>query len=126
MYRKILHGTSFLSGAEIVGQGCGLIRNIILARFLTKADFGVAALLGMVLSVFELSGKMALSQQVIQSKHGDEAGFVRSVQFTQLAGGSISALLILIGAWPLAHFFHGPSFTSLMALALIPFINGLS
>lgn len=127
VYTKILKGTSFLSASEAVGQGCSLIRNIILARFLTKADFGVAALLGMVLTLFELSGKLALSQQVIQSKHGDEPGFVASVQFTQFVAGSVSALLILVAAWPMAHFFSGPKYlTSIMTLALIPFINGLN
>ncbi len=126
IYQKILKGTSFLSIAEIANQGCSLLRNIILARFLTKADFGVAALLAMVLSLFELSGKLALSQQVIQSKHGDDPRFVSSVQFTQFAAGTIGALLILAAAWPLAHFFSGPQyFTSIMALALVPFINGL-
>jgi O-antigen/teichoic acid export membrane protein len=127
VYRKILKGTSFLSASEVASQGCSLVRNIILARFLAKADFGVAALLGMVLTLFELSGKLALSQQVIQSKQGDEPGFVASVQFTQFAAGTISALLILVAAWPLAHFFSGPRYlTSIMALALIPFISGLN
>ena len=127
IYRKILKGTSFLSASEVVSQGCGLVRNIILARFLTKADFGVAALLGMVLSLFELSGKLALSQQVIQSRHGDEPEFIASVQFTQFIAGTLSALLILIASWPLAHFFSGPNYlASIMALALIPFISGLN
>ncbi len=127
VHRKILKGTSFLSASEVVTQGCSVVRNIILARFLTKADFGVAALLGMVLTLFELSGKLALSQQVVQSKHGDEPGFVGGVQFTQFVAGSISALLILIAAWPLAHFFSGPQYlASIVMLALIPFVNGLN
>lgn len=127
VYRKVLKGTSFLSASEVVSQACGMVRNIILARYLTKADFGVAAILGMVLTVFELSGKLALSQQVIQSKHGDERGFVASVQFTQFVAGAFSALLILAGAWPFAHFFSGPKYLpSIMALALIPLINGLT
>ncbi len=127
VYNKVLKGTSLLSVSELINQGCSLIRNIILARFLTKADFGVAALLGMVLTLFEMSGKLALSQQVIQSKHGDEPGFVGSVQFTQFAAGTFSAILILLAAWPLAHFFSGQQyFTSIISLALIPFINGLN
>jgi len=127
MYRKIFKGTSFLSAAEVVSQGCALVRNMILARFLAKADFGVAALLGMVLTLFELSGKLALSQQVIQSKHGDDPKFISSVQFSQFAAGTLSALLILLAAWPLAHFFSGPQyFTSILALALIPFISGMN
>jgi O-antigen/teichoic acid export membrane protein len=125
--RKVLKGASFLSGSEVINQACGLIRNMILARFLTKADFGVAALLGTILSVFEMTSKMALSQQVIQSEHSDVPAFVNSVHFTQVALASLSALLILIFAWPLAHFFAGPQYMStIMALALIPFLNGFT
>ncbi|HXP58940.1 MAG TPA: oligosaccharide flippase family protein [Dongiaceae bacterium] len=124
---KILKGTSFLSVAEVVTQGCSLARNVILARFLTKSDFGVAAMLGMILTLFEMSGKMALGQQVIQSPHGDEPRFVSAVHFTQFAAGAVSAVLILVLAWPLAQCFPGPQyFASIMMLALIPFITGLN
>jgi O-antigen/teichoic acid export membrane protein len=81
----------------------------------------------MVLTMFELSGKMALSQQVVQSKHGDEAEFVGSVQLTQFAAGILSALMILLADLPLAHIVSSPQcFPSIMALAVIPLINGLS
>ena len=127
VYRKILKGASFLSASEAVSQGCSLVRNIILARFLAKADFGVAALLGMILTLFEMSSKMALGQQVVQSKHGDDPGFVASVHFTQFATGTLSALLILVFAWPLAHVFSGPQYLiSIMMLALIPFVTSLN
>ena len=125
--RKVLKGASFLSGSEVVNQVCSLARNMILARFLAKSDFGVAALLGTILTVFEMTGKMALGQQIIQSEHADKPAFVDSVHFTQLALSILSATLILIFAWPLAHFFAGPQYlTTIMALALVPFINGFT
>jgi len=127
VYLKLFRGASFLSASEVVTQGCSFARNIILARFLTKADFGVAALLGMILILFEMSGKMALGQQVVQSRHGDEPGFVTSMHFTQFAVGTLSALLILAFAWPLSHFFSGPQYlASIMMLALIPFVTSLN
>lgn len=126
-YRKTLKGASFLSLAEVVNQGCSFLRNVILARHLAKADFGVAAVLAMVLTLFELAGKMALGQQVVQSKYGDDQGFVSAVQFTQVALGTVSAFLILGFSWPAAHFFSSPKYlSSIMALALIPFLNSLS
>ena len=126
-FQKILKGTSLLSGSEAVTYGCSLARNIILARFLGKADFGVAATLGMIISVFELASKMALGQQVVQSKYGDDPAFVSSVQFTHLALGTVSTLLILAFSWPLAHFLSGPQYLrSIIILAFVPFINGLT
>jgi len=126
LYRKTLKGASLLSAAEFVNQGCSFARNVILARFLTKADFGVAALLAMILTLLEMTSKMALGQQVVQSRHGDHPAFVDSVQFTQLAAGIFSAVLILLFAWPASHFFSGPRYLpAIMALALIPLVNGL-
>jgi O-antigen/teichoic acid export membrane protein len=126
-YLKVFNGASLLSASEIIGQGCSLVRNIILARFLAKADFGVAALLGMILTLFELTSKMGFGQQVVQSRHGNDPGFLENVHFAQFATGALSALLIAIAALPLAHFFAGPQYlSSIMALALVPFISGLS
>lgn len=123
--RKVLKGTSFLSIAEIVNQGCSLLRNIILARYLAKADFGVAALLGLILTVFEMTSKMALGQQLIQSKNGDDPSFLDHIHCTQLGLSTLSTLLILVFAWPLAHYFAGPQYlASIMLLAFIPFVTG--
>ena len=110
LFRQTLKGAGFLSGAEIANQACSFARNIILARFLTKADFGVAALLAMVLTLFEMTSKMALGQLVVQSKHGEDRAFVDSVQFAQVAVGFGSAALIVIFAWPISHFFAGPRY----------------
>jgi O-antigen/teichoic acid export membrane protein len=125
LHRQALKGASLLSASEFVNQGCSFLRNVILARTLTKADFGVAALLAMVLTLLEMTSKLALGQQVVQSRHGDNPAFVDSVQFTQLAAGVLSAALILILAWPVSHFFSGPRYLpAIMALALIPLVNG--
>ena len=125
--KKTFLGGSFLSVSEVVNQACAMVRNIILARFLTKEDFGIAALLALILTLFEMTGKMALSQQLIQSKYGDEPAYVDSIHFTQLVLGAVSSLLILMCAWPLAHFVTGPQYiSSLLLLGLIPLINGLN
>ena len=127
LFRQTLKGAGFLSGAEIANQACSFARNIILARFLTKADFGVAALLAMVLTLFEMTSKMALGQLVVQSKRGEDRAFVDSVQFAQVSVGLGSAAMLVIFAWPISHFFAGAHyFASILALALIPLVNGLS
>jgi len=119
-------GSSYLSASEIVNQGCSLLRNIILARFLTKADFGVAALLGTILTLFEMTSKMALGQQVVQSRHGDNEAFLDSIHFTQLSLGVLSSLLIMAFAWPLATFVAGPQYIgSILLLGLVPLFSGL-
>lgn len=123
--KKTIQGSSLLSGSEILSQACSMLRNIILARILAKEDFGVAALLGLILTLFEMTGKMAFGQQLIQSKNGDDPSYINSIHFTQLALSTTSTVLILLSAWPLAHFVAGPQYLgSLLLLASVPFING--
>lgn len=125
--RKTIKGSFLLSSSEVINQACSLLRNIILARFLAKEDFGVAALLGLILTLFEMTGKMAFGQQVIQSRHGDDPTYIDSVHFNQLLVSAASTLLILLCAWPLSHFVAGPQyFISILLLGLIPFINGFN
>lgn len=104
-----------------------MARNIILARFLTKEDFGIAALLGLILTLFEMTGKMALGQQLVQSEHGDKPEYIDSLHCTQLVLGFTSTSLICICAWPLAGFLPGTGhLASLLVLGLIPLINGFN
>lgn len=125
--QNIFKGGSYLSGAEIVSQACSIVRNIILARFLTKEDFGIAALLGLILTLFEMTGKMALGQQLIQSKHSNDEAYIDSVHYTQLFLSTVSTVLLVSCAWPLAHFVAGSKyFGSLLLLAMIPLINGFN
>jgi O-antigen/teichoic acid export membrane protein len=126
-FRGVFKGASFLSLSEIIGQACSLIRTIVLARFLAKADFGVAAMLGMILTIFEMSGKMALGQQIVQSKYSREEGFINSLHFNQITLSTTSAILIFASAWPIAHFFVGSQYiVTIMILAVVPLLGGFT
>ena len=123
--QKIFKGAALLSFGQIASYGLSFIRNIIFARVLTKADFGLAAALSMSISLLELVNRMGLGRQIVQAVDGDKPQFQASAHAFQLTIGFISALLILIAAHPIALAFRVPEQTWAFAmLATVPLIRG--
>ena len=124
---KLLSGSAFLVSAEAVSHGCMFLRNMILARLLSKEDFGIAATLALVISFFELAGKMSFGQQIIQSKEGDDPMFQKSSHASQALAGLASAALILGFAYPISRWFGTEAhWQSLMLLCIIPLCTGFA
>ena len=116
-----------LTGAEVINNGCMFLRNLILARILSKGDFGVAASLGLVVSLFELASKLSFGQQVIQSPAGEEPQFEETAHACQALAGTLSAALILLFSYPISHCFGmGAHWGAFMLLAVIPICIGFS
>jgi O-antigen/teichoic acid export membrane protein len=125
--RKVFGGTLIIAAGEGITQACNLIRNIVLARVLTKADFGTAALLGMTVSIFEIGGRLSIENCVIQSKDGERPRFMAVAHLIQVVLGLVSGILIFVAARPMADFFDVPSAAwALRVLALLPLLRSLS
>lgn len=101
--QPLLRSSALLTLNEIAANLCAFFRNFILARVLTKSDFGVAATLAIVISLLEISGKMALGQQVVRARNGGQPDFVGTAHSVQFALGVLSSLLILALAVPFAR-----------------------
>jgi O-antigen/teichoic acid export membrane protein len=124
--RKLLHGTVVLTVGQVVAYGLSFLRNLILARILAKADYGLAAVFGMALTLLEVGGRMAFGIQVIQSKEGDTTGFQDSAHALQFIGGVCSAVLIAGLSRPVAHLFGVPqTWWAFALLAVVPLCQGL-
>jgi len=114
-----------LTFTEGIGFASSLIRNIILARLLTKADFGISATMGLIINLLEFSAKMGVARCLIRDKHGNDPEFVASAHVVQFSVGLISAVIMAAAAWPLAHLFDIPDHVmAVMSLALIPIFRG--
>jgi O-antigen/teichoic acid export membrane protein len=124
---KILGNSTLLSAAEVVNNVCMFLRNLILARILSKADFGIAATLALVVSLFELAGKMSFGQQMTQSMEGDRPEFQKATHASQALAGALSAALIVVFSFPLSHLFGMEAHReALMLLAIIPLCTGFA
>ena len=111
---------------EIVNQGAGFVRNMILARLLTKADFGVAATLAMIITLLEFCAKLGVARFVIQCREGNQKDFIASAHLVQFGAGILSALILAGAAIPMGVLFGLEDRRwALLALALIPVCRGL-
>jgi len=114
-----------LSLGEIAVYGLSFARNLILARILTKTDFGLAAALSVGISLLELVGRMAFGKQIIQNREGNDPRFQSVAHSVQSIVGVASALLVLASAYPMAAVFGVPELAwAFASLALIPLARG--
>ena len=125
-HARIFRGATILTLSRVIGYALSFVRNIVLARMLTKADFGLSAAFATTILMLELSGRSGLPQLIIRSPRGEDSSFMASLQTLQLLGGLISAGLLLAFCQPMARLFGVPEAAgSFAALALIPLLNSL-
>lgn len=123
---KVLRGTALLSFGQVAGYGLSFVRNVILARMLSKADFGLAAAFSMTVILLELCGRISFGRQIIQAKDGDSEEFQATSHSFQLVLGVVGAVLILACSYPIAHIFKAPRIAWAFAcLAVVPLARGL-
>jgi O-antigen/teichoic acid export membrane protein len=116
-----------LSLGEGAGSAAAFVRNMILARLLTKADFGIAAAFALIISLLEFSAKLGISRFVVRDKEGDQPEFLASAHFVQAVAAVLSCLLMMAAAWPLARLFGiAGQVHALLVLAVVPLLNGFN
>lgn len=122
---KIFKSTIVLALGEGTAYGLSFIRNIILARILTKADFGVAAALAMMISMLEFSSKMAIDRVVVQDQDGDKFKFLATAHFVQFVTSVVSTLCMIFAAGSLANIFGLPNERwAFQVISLTPLFKG--
>lgn len=124
---KSLRSSLVLSLGEGINYVASFARNMILARVLTKADFGIAATFAMIITLLEFSAKLGVSRFVIRDEEGEQPEFVATAHFVQGATALLSSLLMMACAWPLAALFGiRDHIAALFVLACVPLLNGLN
>ena len=105
---RLLKSSAILTSGRLLVYSLSFTRNLILVRMLTKADYGLAAVFGLTISLLEVAGRMAFGQQVIQNRDGDSDAFLATSQAFQLITGTCGAVLIAALSIPLARLFNAP------------------
>lgn len=122
----MLRAALLLLTGNAAGSLLLLARNLILARLIPVADYGVASTLALVTTVIEMATAFGLSQHIVQSKDGDDPRFMASVQGFQLLRGVLSGAAVFAIAGPVAAFFQVPEAAwGYRAMALVPVLNAL-
>jgi O-antigen/teichoic acid export membrane protein len=110
----------------LVGYAASFGRNIILARVLSKADFGVAAAISLTVTAFEISSKMSIGQQVVQSRDGENPKFLANAHLCQFLMGLTGAVLLACFGGPMADLFKIPQAKwAFVLVSLLGLLNGL-
>lgn len=101
-----------------------LARNLLVARLIPVADYGVAATFAVAMAAVEMATTLGLQQQIVQDRAGDDARLQAAMQGFQLLRGALAALALLALAGPLAAFLGIPEAAwAYRWLALVPLLN---
>src|SRR5688572_6309995 len=123
---KTLKGSMLLAAGGVLSNCLSFVFNMILARVLTKADFGIAATLGLVITLLEFSAKLGVARFVVQDKEGHQPNFIAAAHLMQFSAGALGAIFMATSAPLLARLFGVPALgATIMWLALVALFRGL-
>src|SRR5262245_15874100 len=126
MRARVLRGSFF----EVGGYGIQLVlrfgSSYVLAQLLFPAAFGLAPLVGIVVSGLAMLSDVAIQPCVIQSKRGDDPAFLNTAFTLQAIRGAVLGALMLLLSKPAAWFYREPELEPLIALGSLQlFVGGL-
>src|SRR5271169_1860490 len=100
-------GVAWTSAFQVVRQVLQVVSVSVLARHVPPAAYGLVAMAALVTSLLETIRDAGIGQALIRER--DLSDEVASTAFwLNCAVGGIAALLVVLGAWPAARFFHQP------------------
>ena len=88
------------------GQGLRVVNSLVLTRLLAPSAFGLMTLVSTLIVGVTLLSDIGLAPSVIQSKRGDEPGFLNTAWTLQALRGGGLWLAALLMAWPASVFYH--------------------
>ena len=103
-------------------QAIRFASNLILTRLLIPHDFGLAALVGMFVNMFQQFSDIGLGPAIIQSPRGDDPRFINTAWTLGVIRGVILWLAACAIAWPVSRIYHEPI---LFPLILVTGFNGV-
>ena len=108
-------------------QACALTRYVLLARILGPEQLGLAAILILTASFFDLISDIGGDRFLIQDPQGDVAQVQSLVQLVLVCRGFLIAAALAIFAWPIAMFYKAPALgPALIVFGLSPLILGFT
>jgi PST family polysaccharide transporter len=123
--KRIAFGVATLSAARIFQLLSSFIAIPFLARMLTPADFGLAALALSMVMFFTLIGDAGLGRSLVRIDSEDAEAWSTAFWAAVFLMMALSLIIFLL-SWPAAAFFNDQRLTPIMmTLALAPLLLGL-
>ena len=93
---RIVTATSWVLGGDLVAQALRLGSNLIMTRLLVPEMFGVMALANVLLIGLSLFSDIGLSQNIVQSRRGNDPVFLNTAWTIQIIRGALIGLLAIM------------------------------
>lgn len=123
---RLLRGGAWLTAGNALSALASFLRNVAIARLISVEDFGIVALLSMMLAVFETISNLAIDRLLVQAPDGDEPKLQASAHALQVTRGVMGGVILFLMASGLSVLFKVPHTAwAFQALALVPVIRSL-
>lgn len=110
-----------------VVQLCAFVRNVILARLISPANFGIASIFAMTFYLIEMVSSLSIETLLVQAEDGDEPDLEATAHLLLAVRGLINGLIILALSRIIAHLFGAPQAAWAFALlAFVPLLKGIT
>jgi len=106
--KRIISGGTLLASSQIVTQCLRFARNVILARLLSPADFGVAATFWITTGFLATISQLGFEQMLIRDKDGDSERVGATGQSLLALRGILIGAVIVCLAGPIMAMFGSP------------------
>lgn len=119
---QFIRNLGWLSMAEVIPRIFRLGVTVLLARFLTPYDYGLAAILAMVGEFARVFMEVGISAKIIQAEQKNLGTLCNSAYWLNWIIYSGLFLLQCIVAFPLAWFYREPHLIILISVSAIPYL----
>ena len=123
--RQMAKGAGWMVLMRLAIRSVGVVSTIILARLLLPEDFGLVALAYIVIEFLDIMGAFDFEATLVSMNDTDRKLY-DTAWTLGLLRGVLTALLLLLLAWPSAVFFSEPRlFEVLLFFSIVPLIDSL-
>ena len=114
----VISGAKWMTISTIVSSIVGILRLSILARFLDKSDFGIVAVLTLILGLTSMFSDMGFATVIMHKQNLDRRQF-SSLFWIQMAVYFILYIIIICFTHPISLFYKEPILHYLIPLSLL-------
>jgi O-antigen/teichoic acid export membrane protein len=114
----------FEVGGYGIQQLLRLLSNIVLARLLFPAAFGLTSTVAMLITGLTMLSDVGIQQFIIQSPRGNDQKYLDTAFTFQAIRGAILAVIMVAGAYPAALFFKEPALVPLVIIGASQLLFG--
>jgi len=123
--KKIAIGAGWMVLLRWSDRLIGVLSIVVLARLLLPVDFGLVAYAMVFVAILELFFMFGFDTVLIRDQQADDSTY-NTAWTLEIIKGLLLALLLLIGAKPIAEFFSEPRVENIVyVISIVPVLTGL-